>query len=123
MAAKEIIYAEQLKSLGIYSEAFDGAIHELCIMERELRRARAQLKKTYKGDDYAAFTDPLYSTIRQLQTSILSYRDSLGLTPKGMQKLKGRIETETRSRTTETPLSRIQKKHEKPWKPVSPNQC
>lgn len=112
MASKEKTYAEQLKALGVYNEAFDSAIHELCILERELRRARNELKQKYPEDKYKAFSDPLYSTIRQLQTSILAYRDSLGLTPKGLQKLKGRVESPAPTKSMETPLSLIQKKYD-----------
>lgn len=112
MASKEKTYAEQLKALGVYNEAFDGAIHELCILERELRRARNELSKKYPEDKYKAFNDPLYSTVRQLQTAILSYRDSLGLTPKGLQKLKGKLEGAAPPMPKETALSLIQRKHE-----------
>lgn len=111
MASKEQIYAEQLKALGIYNEAFDSAIHELCILERELRRARSELKTKYPKDKYKAFSDPLYSTIRQLNTAILAYRDSLGLTPKGLQKLKGKLEAAPPAAKQETALSIVQNKY------------
>lgn len=37
--AKEQQYIQQLTDLGVYDPAFDGAIHVLCIQERELSRA------------------------------------------------------------------------------------
>lgn len=112
MAKQERIYAEQLKALGVYNEAFDGAIHELCVLKRELRRARSELSKKHPKDKYKAFTDPLYSVIQRIETEVLAREDSLGLTPKGLLKLKGKLEAPPPAKPTETTLSIIQKKHE-----------
>lgn len=109
--AKEQEYADQLRALGIYEDAYKPAIHELCILERELSRARKQLKALNPGGA-APLTDPLYAVIRQLQTSILAYRDALGLTPKSLRRLKGcQAAARPMAPAVETPLSLLQKKH------------
>lgn len=113
MASKETQYAEQLKSLGIYDKAFDPAIHELCILERELSRARKQLKAKSKDGEPPSFADPLYAAIRQIQTSILAYRDSLGLTPKSLRKLKGMLSAEPAEAPQDNVLTLILNRHDR----------
>lgn len=109
--SKEQVYKKQLEDLGTYEEAFETAIKELCILEREISRARRKLKAKHTGkdrkvDDYAYFTDPLYGVIKQLQATVLAYKDALGLTPKGLKKLKGKGEDKRPApASTETPLS------------------
>jgi len=89
--SKETTYREQLEALGVYNEAFDAEIHQLCILERELARARKAWKATAPTKDAApSFTDPHFAIIRDLTRDILTHRDALGLTPKGIAKLKGK---------------------------------
>lgn len=91
MASKEKVYADQLKALGVYDPAFDGAIHTLCILERELSRTMKAWKATAADKNTApSVTDPLYAAILQQRREILTYRDALGLTPKGLRRLKGK---------------------------------
>lgn len=113
MATKEQTYKSQMEKLGVYDAAFDAAIHELCILEREMSRARKQLKAKTAEGQAPSLTDPLYGVIRQINTAVLAYRDSLGLTPKGLRKLKGNIcEPKTLAPARETVLSIIQGKHD-----------
>lgn len=86
--AKEQQYKQQLESLGIYDPAFDGAIHVLCIQERELSRAMKAWKATAPKDEAPSITDPLYAEISRLRRDILARQDALGLTPKGLQRLR-----------------------------------
>lgn len=87
--SKETQYAEQLRSLGIYDPAFDGAIHILCIQERELSRAMKAWKATAPSPkDAPSITDPIYAEIAKLRRDILARQDALGLTPKGLQRLR-----------------------------------
>lgn len=91
MASKEKIYAEQLAALGIYEPAFDSAIHTLCVLEREHARTMKAWKATAENKQAAPSpTDPLYAAILSQRREILTYRDALGLTPKGLQRLKGK---------------------------------
>ena len=87
--AKEQQYRQQLESLGVYDPAFDDAIHVLCIQERELSRAMKAWKATAPGkDESPSITDPLYAEISKLRRDILARQDALGLTPKGLQRLR-----------------------------------
>lgn len=86
--SKEAIYRQQLESLGVYDPAFDPAIHVLCIQERELSRAMKAWKATVPKDQAPQITDPLYQEISKLRRDILARQDALGLTPKGLQRLR-----------------------------------
>lgn len=86
--AKEDTYRQQLEELGVYNPAFDAAIHLLCIQERELSRAMKAWKKTAAPNEAPLITDPLYVEIAKLRRDILARQDALGLTPKGLQRLR-----------------------------------
>lgn len=86
--AKEQVYKQQLQDLGVYDPAFDGAIHVLCIQERELSRAMKAWKATVGKNEAPSITDPLYTEISKLRRDILARQDALGLTPKGLQRLR-----------------------------------
>lgn len=87
--SKEAKYIRQLQELGVYDPAFDGAIHVLCIQERELSRAMKAWKATATSPkDAPSITDPLYAEISKLRRDILARQDALGLTPKGLQRLR-----------------------------------
>lgn len=88
--SKEQNYKAQLQELGIYEEAFDPAIHSLAILERELSRTMKAWKEAASDYDEPAQLHPLYSVIRNQRRDIADLRDSLGLTPKGLQKLRGK---------------------------------
>ena len=90
--SKEAIYKQQLESLGVYDPAFDPAIHVLCIQERELSRAMKAWKSTAPDKNTAPLiTDPLYQEISKLRRDILARQDALGLTPKGLQRLRKNV--------------------------------
>lgn len=91
-SGKEKEYADLLAQLGVYSPAFDGEIHQLCILERELSRARKEWRATAEPPATPSFTHELYGVITQIQREILARRDALGLTPKALRKLKGALE-------------------------------
>ena len=85
-------YRLQLTELGIYDPAFDAAIHQLCILERELSRAQKQWKATAAPGQAPLVTSPIYQVIIQLRRDIRASRDELGLTPKALRKLKGSLD-------------------------------
>lgn len=87
--AKEAEYKRMLETLGVYDPAFDPVIHTLCVQERELSRAMKAWKATAPSKNEAPLiTDPLYAEIAKLRRDILARQDSLGLTPKGLQRLR-----------------------------------
>ena len=90
MASKEDKYIEQLKELGVWTEAFYPAVHQLCTQERELSRVQKAWKATQpEGEKHPDFTHELYGVITQLRRDIRASRDELGLTPKALKRLKG----------------------------------
>lgn len=101
--AKEQQYKQKLINLGVYDEAFDPAIHVLCIQERELSRAMKAWKATAPSkNDAPSITDPLYAEISKLRRDILARQDALGLTPKGLQRLR---KNATPSSSEATPIA------------------
>ena len=90
MGKREENYVAQLQEMGVYKPAFYPVVHELCILERELSRARKEWKDSKEpNEDHASLSSPLYDRIRQLRADILTHQDALGLTPKGLRKLMG----------------------------------
>lgn len=90
---REQKYTEQLKELGIYQELFEPEIHTLAELERDLQR----LNKRWKADGCPtvarhskgpATSDKTLDAIMALRKEILAHRDALGLTPKGLKRLK-----------------------------------
>ena len=96
--SKEKEIQEQLTALGVYDPAFDPEIHTLCVMERELSRAMKAWKATAPDKNTApSVEDPIYEVICKMRRDILQHRDSLGLTPKGLQRLRrGQPEAEVK---------------------------
>jgi hypothetical protein len=89
-SSREKTYAEQLKTLGIYDPAFEPEIKQLAQLERELTRAKKAWSNTVPKDKAPSFEDPHYEIIRRLRNEILQHRETLGLTPKSYQRLRGR---------------------------------
>lgn len=94
-------YRHQLVALGTWQDAFAPEVHTLCMMERELRRELKDWrdeKKLLDGNDLAqkertAVRDSAsrqYQVILALRRDILAHRDALGLTPRGLQRLRGK---------------------------------
>ena len=88
---KEQQYRQQLMELGIYVSAFDSAIHALCVLEREHSRTMKAWKATAPAGKAPLATDPLYEVISKQRRDILTHRDALGLTPKGLQRLRRQL--------------------------------
>ena len=78
---REQKYTELLKAEGVYQPAME--IHMLAMMEREHQRTL----KTWRERGSRPDTD-LYDVIVQQRKDILAHRDALGLTPKGMHRLR-----------------------------------
>lgn len=86
--SRETEYRAQLTALGIWDEAFTPALHQLCILERELSRAMKEWKATAEPNAAPSVLSPTYEQIQKLRRDILANRESLGLTPKSYLRLK-----------------------------------
>lgn len=111
--SKEQEYVKQLKELGIYSPAFDGEIKQLCILERELSRARKEWKRTAEDGKAPSFTEPVYAVILKIQAEIDKKNETLGLTPKALRRIKGSMDacSDEPTETAPTVLSLVLNKH------------
>lgn len=86
---REQIYTQQLQALGIYDPAFDPEIKQLAILERRKTRAEKAWSATAPPGGKPSFLDPHYQIIMQLEDKILAHRETLGLTPKSLRRLRG----------------------------------
>lgn len=89
MATREQVYTEQLKALGIYEPAFAPEISTLAQLERELTRAKKAWSATVPPGAKPSMLDPLYGVVCNLRREILVHRETLGLTPKALRRLRG----------------------------------
>lgn len=109
---REQKYMEQMQALGIWQDAFLPAVKELAGMERELQRLQKRWRE--RGCPVETIRDPLYPSICALRRDILSQRDALGLTPKGLKRFRAQISDEPeREETAPTVLKLVQERHRK----------
>ena len=101
---REQRYIEQLKALEIYDPAFDPEIATLSQLERQMQRAMKEWSESAEDGGKPSVTSPIYATIQKLRAEILTHRESLGLTPKGLHRIKGAYyETVRAGELAETP--------------------
>ena len=89
---KEQIYTAQMRELGIWQEAFAPLVKELSQAERQRTRALKAWSATAPPGGKPSFLDPHWEVICKLDQKILAYRETLGLTPKGLRKITGASE-------------------------------
>lgn len=106
---REQSIAAKMCEAGTYDRIFDEEIHVLAGMERDLKRALSQWKKSIdKGGDGGNFDAALWPVVQQLRKDVLTHYDSLGLTPKGMKRLRaGSGETDDGVRTASPVVSEM----------------
>ena len=110
---KEKKYEEQLRRLGIWDPAFEPAVHDLCILEREQSRTRKAWKATASPGEAPDVLDPLYDKILKQGTAIQTMRESLGLTPKAMRRFRSNFGQEPGdAEKAKTVLEVIRGKHQ-----------
>lgn len=88
---KEQIYREQMVELGIWEDAFAPEVSTLAQMERDLTRAKKAWSETAPPGGKPSVLDPHFAIITGLRREILAHREALGLTPKGLRKLRGPV--------------------------------
>ena len=86
---REEKYRKQMKALGIYEDIFEPEISTLCQIERELQMAKKAWSKSAPPGGKPSVDSDLYGIIQKMRAEILQHRDALGLTPKGLHRLRG----------------------------------
>lgn len=86
---KEQIYIEQLKALGVWDPAFLPLVKDLAKAERRRTRVEKAWAATAPPGGKPSFLDPHWQILQQLDQKILAYRETMGLTPKSLRKLRG----------------------------------
>lgn len=104
---REQIYKAQLVALGIYEPAFDPLIKDLAKAERRRTRAEKEWSKTAPPGGKPSFLDPHYLVVEALDRKIQGYRESMGLTPKSLRRLRGAVETAANADPITERLDRI----------------
>lgn len=84
---REQTIKSQLQAMGTYDAAFDAEIHILAGMERDLRSAQ-KLWREQTREGGSKFESESWPVIERLRKDILTHYDALGLTPKGMKRLR-----------------------------------
>lgn len=108
---KEEKYIVRLKELGIWEPAFEPAVHDLAVLEREQARARKAWKATAPAGESPSFEDPHYAIIMKQGAAIQAMRESLGLTPKGLRRFRSGFGKEAeQEEKTKTVLEILQEK-------------
>lgn len=91
---REAVYKRQLQALGVWEDAFEPELKLLAQLEREEARTKKAWSATAEvGEDGKKGapdpTHPLYEVLSRQRRDILAHREALGLTPKGLRKLRG----------------------------------
>ena len=115
---REQTYTQQMQELGIYQPIFDPEIKMLCTLERDLQRLNKRWKDAgcptvWYDAKGTPVSDKTLEAITSLRKEILAHRDALGLTPKGLNRLKPRsagAEPSSRADAEPTPLELIRAK-------------
>lgn len=87
-ANRKTRYIEQLRGLGIWDDAFTGAVDDLVTLEKELSRTRKAWRETADAGEKPSMLDEHYQLILQQGREIARLRDALGLTPKALRRIK-----------------------------------
>ncbi len=89
---REQMIKTKMQEAGTYDHIYDEEIHVLAGMERDLKRALSRWKSpAERGGDAGDFGAALWPVVQQLRKDVLAHYDSLGLTPKGMRRLKSAV--------------------------------
>ena len=86
--SKEAKYRAQLEVLGVWCDAFEAAVHDLCILERRRSRAMKAWNDTAKDGQPPSIASDYHDALLELEKEIFRQREKLGLTPSGMRRLK-----------------------------------
>ena len=110
---KEEKYEQELKALGIWEPAFKSTVHDLAILEREQARTRKAWKDTAKDGEAPSPLDPHYNLILRQNKMIQTLRESLGLTPKALRRIRMEFGQEPGKENPEKPKTVLELLQEK----------
>lgn len=85
--SKETEYRARMEALGIWDDAFAGAVHDLCMMERDQAKTRTAWRAAIKAEEYEA-AEALSELLMSQDRAIQAHRDALCLTPKALRRLQ-----------------------------------
>ena len=84
--SRETEYKARMEALGIWDDAFAGAVHDLCMMERDQAKTRTAWREALKAGDKSA--PELAELLMSQDKAIQQHRDALCLTPKALRRLQ-----------------------------------
>ena len=109
---KEEKYTRQLRQQGIWDPILAPAVHELCILERELPRLRKEWRATAEPGGKPSFDNPLYDKIIKLNAEIRAARASMIRNAKIIKSARDGHD-EGQGEREKTMLAQIRAKHQK----------
>lgn len=85
--SKESEYQAQMEAAGIWLPAFAGAVHDLCMLERDQAKTRTAWRAALgKGDK--ANVELMFEILMKQDQKIQALREALCLTPRALQKVR-----------------------------------
>ena len=104
--SKESEYQAQMEAAGIWLPPFAGAVHDLCMLERDQAKTRTSWRAALDRGDATA-TSSLFEILMKQDQKIQALRESLLLTPKALQKVRENFGNGVSSPGTNTTISLI----------------
>lgn len=109
---KEEKYTKQLRAQGLWDPVLAPAVHELCILERELPRLRKEWSRTADPGEKPSFDNPLYDKIIKLNAEIRAARSAMIRNAKILKSARDGRDGDQGERE-QTMLAQIRAKHQK----------
>ena len=113
--SKEADYRARMEALGIWDEAFSGAVHDLCMMERDQAKTRTAWRAAL-AEEKRLEAEGLAELLMNQDKAIQSHRDALCLTPKALRRLQADFGAQGNepmgAKATLTVLDKVRKRRE-----------
>ena len=113
--SKETEYQARMEALGIWDDAFAGAVHDLCMMERDQAKVRTAWRAALADKDTKTAAE-LSELLMSQDRAIQMHRDALCLTPKALRRLQADFGAQggepTNAKATLTVLDKVRKRRE-----------
>ena len=113
--SKEADYRARMEALGIWDEAFSGAVHDLCMMERDQAKTRTAWRAAL-AEGKRLEAEGLAELLMSQDKAIQAHRDALCLTPKALRRLQADFGAQGNesmgAKATLTVLDKVRKRRE-----------